>query len=183
MNELEIRKAQAGDIDGLCALLFEHGANPWNHLPRAEVTAHLQGIADGSVQALLVERQGALLGLVSFQLSRAFERYQPAECRGQLHAYICEAVVHRDLAGQGLGSRLLGEAVRRLAGQGVGDIYIDRHEENAASAGMMRKAGFLELETYADPQRRPHGSGRTTLCRLQLSAQPRKCAVSELLFR
>lgn len=171
MNELEIRKAQTGDIDGLCVLLFDHGANPWNHLPRAEVTAHLQGIADGSVQALLAERRGEPLGLVSFQLSRAFEGYQPAERRGQVHGYICEAVVHRDLAGQGLGSRLLGQALRLLAEQGVSDIYIDRHEENAASAGMMRKAGFLEIETYADPRRRPHGSGRTTLCRLQLPAQ------------
>lgn len=170
MNELEIRKAQTGDIDGLCALLFDHGANPWNHLPRDEVRAHLQGIAEGAVQALLAERQGALLGLVSFQLSRAFERYQPAGRRGQVHGYICEAVVHRALAGQGLGSRLLGQALRLLAEQGVSDIYIDRHEENAASAGMMRKAGFLEIETYADPRRRPHGSGRTTLCRLQLPA-------------
>jgi hypothetical protein len=29
----------------------------------------------------------------------------------------------------------------------------------------MRKAGFTEVETYADPRRRPHGSGRTTVCR------------------
>jgi hypothetical protein len=30
---------------------------------------------------------------------------------------------------------------------------------------MMRKAGFVELETFAEPERRPHGSGRTTVCR------------------
>ena len=47
---------------------------------------------------------------------------------------------------------------------GVDAVFVDRHEENLASAGMMRKAGFTEVETYADPRRRPHGSGRTTVC-------------------
>ncbi|HSX88071.1 MAG TPA: GNAT family N-acetyltransferase [Pseudomonas sp.] len=168
MSDLEIRQAQAQDIAGMCALIFEHGPNPWNHLPEDEVIAHLQAIADGSVQAVLAEREGELLGFVSYQLSRHFERHQPEARRGQLHGYICEAVTHRAVAGQGLGTRLLQQAVMQLGEQGVSDIYIDRHEENAASAGMMRKAGFVEVETYADPQRRPNGSGRTTLCCLRL---------------
>ena len=167
MSDLEIRQAEARDIDNLCALIFEHGPNPWNHLPQDDVTAHLQAIADGTVQAVLAEREGELLGFVSYRLSRHFERYQPEARRGQLHGYICEAVAHRAMAGQGLGSRLLQQAVMQLGEQGVSDIYIDRHEENAASAGMMRKAGFVEVETYADPQRRPNGSGRTTLCCLR----------------
>jgi L-amino acid N-acyltransferase YncA len=54
-----------------------------------------------------------------------------------------------------------------LAAQGLKDVYIDRHEENAASAGMMRKGGFVEVDTFAEPARRPHGSGRTTVCRLR----------------
>lgn len=169
MSNFEIRQAQARDIDNLCALIFEHGPNPWIHLPQDDVTAHLQAIADGTVQAVLAERAGELLGFVSYQLSRHFERYQPAARRGQLHGYICEAVTHRAVAGQGLGSDLLKQAVMQLGEQGVSDIYIDRHEENAASAGMMRKAGFIEIVTYADPERRPHGSGRTTLCCLRLA--------------
>ncbi|MFZ3204382.1 MAG: GNAT family N-acetyltransferase [Pseudomonas sp.] len=168
MSDFEIRRAQAEDIVEMCALIFEHGPNPWNHLPEDEVTAHLQGIAAGAVQAVLAEREGELLGFVSYRLSRHFERYQPEARRGQLHAYICEAVTHRTLVGQGLGSRLLNQAVGQLAEQGIADIYIDRHEQNAASAGMMGKAGFVELDTYADPERRPHGSGRTTVCRLQV---------------
>lgn len=164
MNEVTTRPARQGDIERLCALIFEHGPNPWNHLPRAEVTDHLRGIADGSVQAEVAERRGEVLGFVSFRLSRDFERYQPPPRRAQVHAYICEAVTHRAMAGQGLGSRLLSRAVARLREQGITDIYIDRHEQNAASAGMMRKAGFVEIETYTDPQRRPDGSRRTTVC-------------------
>lgn len=167
MSNFEIRQAQERDIGNLCALIFEHGPNPWNHLPQDEVTTHLQGIAGGAAQAVLAERAGELQGFVSYQLSRHFERYQPEALRGQLHGYICEAVTHREVAGQGLGSRLLQYAVMQLREQNISDIYIDRHEENAASAGMMRKAGFVELETYADPQRRPNGSGRTTLCCLR----------------
>ena len=167
MCELQIRQARAHDFHGLCGLIFEHGSNPWNHLPEAEVRAHLQAIADGSVQAVLAEREGELLGFVSYRQSRDFARYQPAPRRAQVHAYICEAVIHRDMAGQGLGSHLLRQVVSLLAEQGLHDIYIDRHEENAASAGMMRKAGFVEIESYADPERRPHGSGRTTVCCLR----------------
>ena len=178
MSEFEIRRARAQDIDSLCALIFAHGPNPWNHLPEAEVRAHLQGIAEGTVQAVLAERggqrDGELLGFVSYQRSRYFQRYQPVARSASEHGYICEAVVHRDMAGQGLGSRLLTRAVERLAGQGVRDIYIDRHEENAASAGMMRKAGFVEIDSYADPVRRPNGSGRTTVC--YLLATPRQDA-------
>jgi ribosomal protein S18 acetylase RimI-like enzyme len=169
MSDFEIRQAQAGDIDNLCVLILEHGPNPWNYLPEAEVREHLQGIADGAVQAVLVEREGELLGFVSYRLTSHFARHQPEARRGQLHGYICEAVTHRAVAGQGLGSRLLQQAAMQLGEQGVSDIYIDRHEQNAASAGMMGKAGFVEVETYADPQRRPNGSGRTTLCCLRLA--------------
>jgi len=168
MDNLRIRQATAADIDNLCVLIFEHGPNPWNHLPSVEVTAHLQQIADGSVSALLAEKGSELLGFISYQHSRRFARYQPPARCDQEHAYICEAVTHRAVAGQGLGSRLLKQVVAALAEQGVSDIYIDRHEENAASAGMMRKAGFIEIETYADPERRPNGSRRTTVCCLRL---------------
>lgn len=167
--QLQPRSALSTDIEKLSALIFEHGPNPWNHLPPAEVTAHLQGIAEGSTHALLVEEQGRLLGFVSHVLTQRFHEHQPVGRRDALHAYICEAVVHRDAAGRGLGSALLRQTVEHIRGQGIDDIYIDRHEENAASAGMMRKAGFCEVITYDDFQRRPHGSRRTTLCRWQIS--------------
>jgi ribosomal protein S18 acetylase RimI-like enzyme len=82
---------------------------------------------------------------------------------------VSEAVVRRERTGQGLGTRLLREALAALSSMGVVAVFIDRHEENLASAGMMRSAGFVELETYADPRRRPHGSGRTTVCRFSFA--------------
>lgn len=161
------RAATAADIEALCALIFEHGPNPWNHLPRAEVTAHLQGIADGSTRALLAEGEAGLLGFVSHVRTTWFHEHQPLSRCDDEHAYICEAVTHRNMAGRGLGSALLRQVVADIRGEGIMDIYIDRHEENAASAGMMRKAGFVEISTYDDGERRPNGSRRTTLCRWQ----------------
>jgi hypothetical protein len=48
-------------------------------------------------------------------------------------------------------------------------LLIDRHEENLASAGMMRKAGFTELRTFVDLQRRDYGSRKTTVMGYPLS--------------
>lgn len=159
-----IRPATVDDIPALYALILEHGPNPWNHLPPDEVHSHLQGIADGAVGAMLAEGEGHLAGFVSFYLSQDFQLHQPVDRQEQPQGYICEAVVHRDIAGRGLGTQLLLAAVARLAALGAVDIYIERHEENLASAGMMRKAGFRELSTFDDPARRPNGSRRTTLC-------------------
>ncbi|MGG2397690.1 N-acetyltransferase family protein [Pseudomonas sp. SH1-B] len=164
---MQLRAAQTADIEAMCDLLLEHGPNPWNYLPEAEVRAHLAAIADGATCALVAEEGGELQGFVSYRLTHTFAEHQPSSRSQQVHAYICEAVVHRQQAGRGLGSRLLRAVVERLLEEGLHDIYIDRHEENAASAGMMRKAGFVELLTYADPQRRPNGSRRSTLCCLR----------------
>ena len=120
------------------------------------------GGLDHGVLALL---DGQLLGAVTFGLSTDFDRYLPPQLRGTPQGYVSEAVVQRESTGQGLGTRLLREALAALSGMGVQFVFIDRHEENQASAGMMRRAGFVEIETYVDPRRRPHGSGRTTVCR------------------
>lgn len=157
--------AQASHLAELQALILEHGANVWNWLPADGIAQHMQDIAAGKAHALLAQEAGQLLGAVTFCSTDAFARYQPEGRAQEAHGYICEAVVRRDQVGRGLGTALLEQAVADLRGRGLRAIYLDRHEENAASAGMMRKAGFVEVETFAEPARRPHGSGRTTVCR------------------
>jgi ribosomal protein S18 acetylase RimI-like enzyme len=70
-----------------------------------------------------------------------------------------------------LGTRLLRQALAEFSAKGAQVVFIDRHEENLASAGMMRRAGFVEFDTYADLRRRPHGSGRTTVCRFSFAVE------------
>jgi L-amino acid N-acyltransferase YncA len=157
--------ARAEHLRALQSLILDHGANVWNWLPEEGIAQHMQDIADAKAQALLAMEGTELVGAVTFCATHSFARYQSAARQEALHGYICEAVVRRDQAGRGLGAQLLEHAVARLKAQGLQEIYIDRHEENAASAGIMRKAGFVELDTFAEPERRPHGSGRTTVCR------------------
>jgi ribosomal protein S18 acetylase RimI-like enzyme len=165
VNAITFAAAQAEQLADLQSLIREHGANAWNWLPEDGIVQHMQDIAAARAQAVLALDGAELLGAVTFCSSHGFARYQSAARQDALHGYICEAVVRRDQAGRGLGAKLLELAVARLKAQGLQEIYIDRHEENLASAGMMRKAGFVELETFVEPERRPHGSGRTTVCR------------------
>jgi ribosomal protein S18 acetylase RimI-like enzyme len=156
--------ASAQHLPALQSLIFDHGANIWNYLPEDGIREHLEDIAQGRAHGVLAMEQGALIAAVTFGLSTDFDHYLPPQARGKPQGYVSEAVVRRDRVGRGLGTRLLRQALAELGKQGADVVFIDRHEENLASAGMMRAAGFVEIETYADPRRRPHGSGRTTVC-------------------
>ena len=155
--------ARAEHLHALQALIFDHGANIWNYLPEDGIRQHLDDIAQGRAHGVLALQDGHILGAVTFSLSTDFDRYLPPHARGTPQGYVCEAVVRRDCAGQGLGTRLLGEVLHAVEKMGVAAVFIDRHEENLASAGMMRRAGCVEIDTYADPRRHPHGTGRTTV--------------------
>lgn len=156
--------ARVEHLPALEALIFDHGANIWNYLPEDGIRAHLADIARGRDHGLVALRDGDIVGAVTFGLNTDFDRYLPAPLRGTPQGYVSEAVVRRDRVGQGLGTRLLREALAVLSNLGAHRVFIERHEENQASAGMMRRAGFVEIDTYRDPRRRPHGSGRTTVC-------------------
>ena len=156
--------ASAQDLPALHDLIFDHGANIWNYLPEDGIREHLEDIAQGRAHGVLALEAGQWIGAVTFGLSTDFDAYLPPQQRGTPQGYVSEAVVRRDRVGQGLGTWLLRQALDALGRLGAEVVFIDRHEENLASAGMMRAAGLVELETYADPRRRPHGSGRTTVC-------------------
>ena len=160
--------ASAQDMPALHDLIFDHGANSWNYLPEDGIREHLDDIAQGRAFGVLALEDGQLIGAVTFGLSTDFDHYLPEQARGTPQGYVSEAVVRRDRTGLGWGTRLLRQALVELGKLGAELVFIDRHEENLASAGMMRAAGFVEIDTYADPRRHPHGSGRTTVCSYRL---------------
>lgn len=162
-----LRDGTAADIPALQTLILEHGPNAWNYLPEDEVRDHVAGIADGRTGAVVALAGNEIVGVVTYEITGAFRRYQPPSRADAVQGHVCEAAVHRDHAGRGIGAALLQAAAHRLRDRGCTDIYVERHEENAASAGMMRKAGFVAIDTFDDPVRRPSGSGRTTVCRFQ----------------
>lgn len=167
-----LRDATLSDVAGMLPFILEHGPNPWNHLPEEEIAAHLRAIGAGTVSGVVALDGRAIVGFATFHVTGDFARYQARGRSDAAHGYIREAVVHREYAGQGLGTRLLSLAVERLARLGMREVYIDRHEENAGSAGMMRKAGFAEIDVYDDPERRPSGSRRTAVCRVAMHQTP-----------
>jgi ribosomal protein S18 acetylase RimI-like enzyme len=168
----QIDAAGAEDVAALTELILVHGPNSWNWLPPDDVAAHVAKIATGEVGGVVARQGGAPIGVVTFCRSTRFARYQPESRRDAVHGYVCEAAVHRDAVGRGLGARLLTAALAALKAQGLREVYIDRHEENAASAGMMRKAGFTVIDTFAEPARRPNGSGRTAVSRIVFEDGP-----------
>ncbi len=152
---LRIVRAGPEHLAALTDLIFDHGANIWNYLPEDAIREHLDHVVQGHDYGVLALQDGQLLGAVTFGLSTDFDAYLPAHSRGTPQGYVSEAVVRRDHTGQGLGTRLLREALAVLSTMGVDAVFVDRHEENHASAGMMRKAGFTEVETYARPPQTP----------------------------
>ena len=167
-TDVRVVAASTQDLPALHDLIFDHGANTWNYLPDEGIREHLDDIAQGRAFGVLALEEGQLIGAVTFGLSTDFDHYLPERARGTPQGYVSEAVVRRDRTGQGWGTRLLRLALVELGNLGAEWVFIDRHEENLASAGMMRAAGFVEIETYADPRRRPDGSGRTTVCSYRL---------------
>ena len=187
---IEFRDASVAELDNLKTFLFEHGPNPWNHLPVAGVDEELALIAQGKASALMAVEQNELLGFAIFYHSDTLpSRYLQYTGGQQPAIYISEVVVHKAHAGQGIGNQLLIKIIERenplmescadaeivasgAEADGAGMIagakettalLIDRHEENLASAGMMRKAGFVTLKTYLDLERRDYGSRKTTV--------------------
>jgi L-amino acid N-acyltransferase YncA len=161
---IHIRHAAANDIPALITFLYEHGANEWNHLPEGPIRVHLGKIATGEAYAVMAEDAGKLVGFVSFELGADMARYQPPDRQAAVHGIIHEAVVHRDHSGRGIGSQLLTAAVRRIEESGCREVYVGRHDENAASASMMRKAGFEIIDVLDDP-RRTCGNRKTAISR------------------
>ena len=83
--------------------------------------------------------------------------------------YVAEVTVHAQWGGQGIGSTLLEHIATAAKEQGVDGLIIDRHEQNLASAGMMRKAGFVEVDCFLDLKRRHTGSRKTTILKRSLT--------------
>ena len=76
--------------------------------------------------------------------------------------------MHKEHNSKGIGSSLIARIANTARELGASSLVIDRHEQNASSAGMMRKAGFVELDCFVDPARRSSGSKKTTTLCLHL---------------
>ena len=155
--------APHADLATLKAFLFEHGSNPWNHLPIDGVDQEFAYIAQSKASVITAVDKTKVLGFVIFYHPNALPSKYLQYSGLHQTIYIAEAVVHQNHAGQGIGFQLLAAVINHAVELSATMLIVDRHEQNLASAGMMRKAGFVELATFTDLQRRDVGSRKTTV--------------------
>lgn len=144
------------------ALLFEEGPNEWNYLTEDSVNKQIGLIRDGKALAVIaedVEIFGFAVLIFGQACPEKLSKYQSLE---QV-AYVNDVVVGKKIAGQGVGTKLLQKCFSMANDKKFDSVYIERHEENLASSGMMRKAGFELVETIYDPAKRFSGSRNTSI--------------------
>jgi len=164
------RLAEVNELDDLKSFLFEHATNPWNHLPAEGVDSEFSLVAQQQASALVAVEGNQSVGLVIFYHPSVLPSKYHQYANGNNAIYIAEAVVHRNYGRQGIGTRLLTLVIERAPSLGASMLIVDRHEQNVASAGMMSKAGFIELCTFVDEPRRNYGSKKTTILGITLGA-------------
>ena len=162
LKNILIRSATPEDVDEIRRLVIDHGNTQWNHFPREDLEGHLAKIVSGADHALLAYDGSILVGMVSFTVGSFYFEYEPETESQEPTGYIVEALTHSDFAGRSIGTQLLERAKAVLVENGVRSIYAKRHEENGASAALMRKTGFQMIDVFHDP-RRTSGSCRTAI--------------------
>lgn len=151
------------------ALLLRDGPNEWNFLTEESIEYQFQLIKEGNAEAILAENN-ALLGFAVL----IYSEFCPDKLKKYTDlpsiAYINDVVVSKSHNGKGIGNKLLTECISIAKERNFKAVYIERHEENLASAGMMAKSGFEIVETFFDPNKRFVGSKNTSVlkkCTLQ----------------
>lgn len=163
ITNILFRSARRDEANSIHCFITTHGQNEWNYLAEPDLTEHLNGIATGATHGVVAELNQNLIGVATcLQQTHSF-----AEPSGSANApgIISEVVVAKEHCGKGIGTALLKQCIAHFSGREVREIYVERHADNAASAGMMRKAGFEVIRTFHDPGRRQSGSRQTSVLR------------------
>jgi L-amino acid N-acyltransferase YncA len=167
---LYFRKALSKEYEFLKGFIFKHGPNPWNYLPKDGVDKTFSLLANNHGEALVVCEGESIIGLAIFFYPSALPNNFQKYAQSKPAIYVAEVVVHNDYSGRGIGSQLLNKIIAGASDLGASKVLLDRHEENAPSAGMMRKAGFVEICTFSDLDRRHSGSRKTTVLSFELDS-------------
>jgi L-amino acid N-acyltransferase YncA len=156
------RPLNVADFEQMRKILLRDGPNEWNYITNESIDLQFQLIRDGKALAVLAE-DNEITGFAILIFKEACSSKLGQYSDLSTMAYINDVVVNMNYSGKGIGSTLLQKAIE-LAHKGQCEkVYIERHEENLASAGMMRKASFQIVDTFYDPQKRTSGSRNTSV--------------------
>ena len=162
--KIHCRKLNKIDYLNMRSLLIRDGVNNWNYITEESISTQFSLIDEGKASAVLAEdNEGEIIGFAVIIHSDAFPAKLAKYTDFSGIAYVKEVVVSKCQSGQGVGSKLLQECVRIARSRNAVKVFVERHEENAPSAGMMRKAGFEIIDTFYDPEKRTVGSRNTSV--------------------
>lgn len=164
--EMKIHCRNLHDIDylNMRSILLKDGVNDWNYITEDSIATQFSLIDEGKASVALAEvEEGEIIGFAVVIHSDAFPTKLAKYTDFSDIAYIKEVVVSKSHCGKGLGSKLVQECVLIARSRNASNVFVERHEENAASARMMRKAGFEVVDTFYDPEKRSTGSRKTVV--------------------
>jgi ribosomal protein S18 acetylase RimI-like enzyme len=160
--KIHSRQLDETDLQTMRELLIKEGSNEWNYITDESIDHQFQLLNQGKALAVIAE-EASIVGFAVLLIKEgAPSKLSKYSVLSDI-AYINEVVVSSSQSGKGLGSQLLKESIKLAGNEKCTNVYIERHEENLASAGMMRKAGFELVETFYDPNKRTTGSRNTSV--------------------
>jgi L-amino acid N-acyltransferase YncA len=160
--QIHSRPLNTTDFAQMRTILLRDGPNEWNYITSESIDQQFQLIRDGKAIAVLAEEHeitGFAILIFKEACPSKFGQYTDLSTT----AYINDVVVNINYSGKGIGSLLLQKAIELAHNEQCEKVYIERHEENLASAGMMRKASFEIVDTFYDPKKRTSGSRNTSV--------------------
>ncbi|GGX63895.1 GNAT family N-acetyltransferase [Saccharospirillum salsuginis] len=165
---IEYRKAQIEEIDALKKLLWEYGPNEWNYLTHEGVNEEFSLVASGNAQAIVATHGSNIIGFAVLIDGIFSPNYIEKYYSLNDIQFVGDVVVSSMYSGKGIATKLLEECLAVAKSKKLSAVLIERHEENLASAGMMRKARFKIVDTFHDPAKRSTGSQNSVILEYEL---------------
>jgi ribosomal-protein-alanine acetyltransferase len=129
-----IRPAVQEDVDALLAI--ENAAFLGDRLERR---SFLHAVRAPTIDLIVAARGGAVVGYAAVHRRR-----------GASVAHLASIAVRPELAGQGLGRRLLQAAEAEAVKRGCARLRLEARPDNAAAQRLYARAGYRRIGTVAD---------------------------------
>lgn len=139
---MKIRNATAEDAAAIVKLVGELTKHGGEACPLTEADARSYLAVPGNA-ILLAEQSGQPLGLLSAAIR--LNLYHAAPC-----CMIEELVVTTAARDQGIGSRLLNEAIRRARAAGCAEISVSTEVENSSAIRFYRAHGLIDASVLLE---------------------------------
>ncbi len=160
---IEYRKALVEEIAKLKELLWKYGPNEWNYLTQEGVDDEFKLVKNGTALTIVATFENEIVGFSVLIDGSESPTYLHKYTSLDEMCFIGDVVVSSNYSGKGIATQLLKKCLDEAKYKEYKTVLVERHEENLASAGMMKKAGFNIIDTFYDPEKREAGSRNSVI--------------------